>query len=103
MSGALTPKARAEFEAAVDALRNTAPGKEATMYTLIRDLFVDMLGYPKTSVVVDTAGARGRPDLTAYAPGGDSSSKVSWLVMEAKDEKDAVSTPAKRVKLFAEK
>lgn len=35
--------------------------KEATMYTALRDLFVEVLGYPKTSIVVDTAGTPGRP------------------------------------------
>jgi hypothetical protein len=65
-----TPKQRADFKAAVDALQATVKGKEATMYTSLRDLFVDILGYAKTSVVVDTAGTRGRPDLTVYAPGG---------------------------------
>jgi hypothetical protein len=40
------------------------------MYTALRDLFVDLLQYPKTSVVTDTAGERGRPDLTVYASGG---------------------------------
>jgi hypothetical protein len=63
-------KQRSDFEAAVEALRNTVKGKEATMYTALRDIFVDVLGYPKTSIVVDTAGLRGRPDITIHAPGG---------------------------------
>jgi hypothetical protein len=92
-----------EFNAAVNALKNTVKGKEATMYTALRDLFVDALGYPKTNVVVDTAGSRGRPDLTVYAPGASSGSRVSWIVVEAKDEHNAVSDLAKRVALFAEK
>jgi hypothetical protein len=96
-------KQRTDFGAAVKALRETATGKEATMYTALRDLFVDILGYPKTSIVVDTAGARGRPDVTIYAPGGAASSRVSWIVIEAKDETGAVSTGSKRLKLYAEK
>jgi N-6 DNA Methylase len=98
-----TPKQRADFKAAVDALQATVKGKEATMYTSLRDLFVDILGYAKTSVVVDTAGTRGRPDLTVYAPGGAAGTRVSWIVGEAKDEHDAVANPANRVSLFAEK
>jgi N-6 DNA Methylase len=98
-----THKQRADFGAAVEALRATIKGKEATMYTALRDLFVDVLGYPKTSVVVDTAGSRGRPDLTVYAPGGTQGSRVSWVVGEAKDEPKAVADPANRVALFAEK
>ena len=42
------------------------------MYTALRDLFVDVLGYPKTAIVVDTASMRGRPDVTVFAPGGAS-------------------------------
>ncbi|MPZ36326.1 MAG: N-6 DNA methylase [Rhodospirillales bacterium] len=100
---ALSTKQRTDFAAAVKALRETSPGKEATMYTALRDLFVDILGYPKSSIVVDTAGVRGRPDLTVYAPGGAASTRVSWIVMEAKAEPGAVSTGAKRTKLYAEK
>ena len=96
-------KQRTDFGAAVKALRETAPGKEATMYTALRDLFVDILDYPKTSIVVDTAGARGGPDVTVYAPGGAASSRVSWIVMEAKDEVGAISIGSKRLKLYAEK
>src|ERR1700724_1947556 len=96
-------KQREDFKAAIDALQATAKGKEATMYTALRDLFVDVLGYPKTSVVVDTGGNRGRPDLTVYAPGGAAGTRVSWIVGEAKDEHGAVAKPANRVSLFAEK
>ena len=98
-----TTKQRADFDAAIHALITTVKGKEATMYTALRDLFVDVLGYPKTGVVVDTAGTRGRPDLTVYAPGGTSGTRVSWIVVEAKDEHGAVTKPANRLKLFAEK
>lgn len=99
----LTAKQRVDFDATIRALRETEIGKEATMYTVLRDLFVDLLQYPRTSVVVDTAGRRGRPDLTVYAPGGATGGRVAWIVLEAKDERDAVSDPAKRLKLYAEK
>jgi hypothetical protein len=46
------------FDAAVHALIATVKGKEATMYTAPRDLFVDVLGYPKTGIVLDNAGKR---------------------------------------------
>lgn len=98
-----TPKQRDDFKSSIEALQNTVAGKEATMYTSLRDLFVDVLGYAKTSVVVDTAGTRGRPDLTVLAPGATVGTRVSWIVGEAKDEHGAVSVPAKRVTLFAEK
>jgi len=99
----LTARQRKEFDATVRALRETTPGREATMYTSLRDLFVNLLQYPGTSVVVDTAGTRGRPDLTVYAPGGESSAKVPWIVVEAKPDKGAVSSKLRRIKLFEEK
>jgi hypothetical protein len=99
-----TTKQKEDFEASIAALMATSPGKEASMYTHLYNLFVDVLGYPKTSVVVDTAGLRGRPDLTVFAPGGGgTASKVAWIVVEAKDEPGAVRAGAKRVKLFAGK
>lgn len=96
-------KQKSEFAAAVNALRTTVKGKEATMYTALRDLFTDVLSYPKTNIVVDTAGLRGRPDITIYAPGGAGESRVAWIVGECKDEPGAVSSPTGRLKLFAEK
>jgi hypothetical protein len=65
-----------------------------TIYTAVRDLRCFELY--KTSVVVDTAGNRGRPDLTVYASGGAPETRVSWIVGEAKDEHDAVAIPANR-------
>jgi hypothetical protein len=96
-------KQRAEFEAAVKALRETVKGKEATMYTSLRDLFVDVLRYAKTNVVIDTAGLRGRPDITVYAPGGAEGTRVAWIVGECKDEHGAVKSGPARVSLYAEK
>ena len=98
-----TPKQKTDFEVSVAALRATEPGKEASMYTSIYNIFIDVLGYPKPSVIVDTAGKRGRPDLTIFAPGGGASTKVAWIVVEAKDEPGAFMAGAKRVKLFADK
>jgi hypothetical protein len=61
---AFTKKQREEFEAAIESLLATVKGKEATMYTTLRDLFVDVLGYPKTSVVVDKAALSILPTTT---------------------------------------
>ena len=43
-----TEKQRRDFDASVKALRETVKGKEATMYTALRDLFVDVLGTPRS-------------------------------------------------------
>jgi hypothetical protein len=103
MRMSFSAKQKNDFDAAIASLEATPKGKEATMYTSLRDLFVDVLGYPKTSIVVDTAGTRGRPDISVFAPGGATGSRVSWIVGEVKDEHGAVANPANRVALFAEK
>ena len=76
------------------------------MYGPLRDLFCDVLGYPKGSVLIDIAGEAGRPDVTCRAPSGitDRNGKVmevDWIVVEAKDEHDAFSTLGKRETIFA--
>ena len=96
-----TPQQR--FEIARTSLAATAKGQEATMYGPLRDLFIEVLGYPPQDVDIDRSGARGRPDITVFAPGAVTGSKVAWIVLEAKDEHDACKTPAKRKALFKEK
>lgn len=78
------------------------------MYGPLRDLFCDILGYPRSSVHIDIAGEAGRPDVTCRAPSGikDRNGKsldIDWMVVEAKDEHDAFSTSGKRETIFAQK
>jgi hypothetical protein len=73
------------------------------MYGPLRDLFIEVLGYPPSDVDIDRSGARGRPDITVFAPGPVPDSKVAWIVLEAKDEHGACNTDARRKSLFAEK
>lgn len=78
------------------------------MYGPLRDLFCDLLGYPRSSVHIDIAGEAGRPDITCRAPSGikDRNGKsldIDWMVVEAKDEHDAFSTSGKRETIFAQK
>jgi hypothetical protein len=96
-----TPQER--FEIARQKLIGTAKGQEATMYAPLRDLFVEVLGYSPSDVDIDRSGARGRPDITVFAPGPILGSKVAWIVLEAKDEHGACKTEARRKSLFAEK
>ena len=96
-----SPKER--FEIARDSLVVTAKGQESTMYGPLRDLFIEVLGYPPRYVDIDRSGARGRPDITVFAPGAADDSKVAWIVLEAKDEHGACKADADRRALFAEK
>lgn len=78
------------------------------MYGPLRDIFCDVLGYPRGSVHIDIAGEAGRPDVTCRAPSGivDRNGKsidIDWMVVEAKDEHDAFSTAGKREAIFAQK
>ena len=91
------------FEIARSSLVGTDQGQEATMYGHLRDLFVEVLCYPPQNVDIDRAGARGRPDITVFAPGATDSLRVAWIVLEAKDEHDACRTEEKRKALFSEK
>ena len=52
-----SPKER--FEIARDSLVVTAKGQESTMYGPLRDLFIEVLGYPPRYVDIDRSGARG--------------------------------------------
>ena len=70
-----TPQAR--FADARDKIITAAKGQEAAMYAPLHDLFVEVLGYPSKDVDIDIAGKRGRPDLTIFAPGAVTTTKVS--------------------------
>ena len=96
-----TPEER--FETARHQLLATEDGQEATMYGPLRDLFVEVLGYPAPSVDIDRSGARGRPDLTVFAPGAAAGARVAWIVLEAKDERGVCRDEARRAALFAAK
>ncbi|MDR7154748.1 SAM-dependent methyltransferase [Sphingobium xenophagum] len=96
------------FDEAIRTIRETKKGQEAAMYGPLRDLFCDLLGYPRSSVHIDIAGEAGRPDVTCRAPSGikDRNGKsldIDWMVVEAKDEHDAFSTSGKRETIFAQK
>jgi len=73
------------------------------MYGHLRDLFIEVLGYPARDVDIDRRGARGRPDLVAFAPGGTEGSRIAWIVLEAKDEKDSCAPVEARARLYREK
>lgn len=97
-----------DFDAAIDQLRETGSGREATMYGPIRDLFVHVLGYPPRHVDIDTAGEGGRPDVTARAPSGlvderGNEKLIDWVVVEAKDERGCFRNPIARERIFEKK
>ena len=58
------------FTETIGLIRATKKGQEAAMYGPLRDLFCEVLGYPRGSVLIDIAGEAGRPDVTCRAPSG---------------------------------
>ena len=100
--------AKFSFPDTLAKIMSTPPGKEASMYGPLRDLFIHALGYPAGDVDIDTTGEGGRPDVTVNAPVGlvDRSGKAvkaAWIVVEAKDEPSAFSNPDSRERIFADK
>ena len=101
-------KTEKKFLDAIRSIVETSTGQEAAMYGPIRDLFCDVLGYPKPKVHIDIAGEAGRPDVTCRAPSGLTDAKgndidIDWTVVEAKAEHGAFSNESKREVIFAEK
>ena len=94
---------RREFQQAAETIATIERGRESTMYGPLRDMFALALGYERRRIDIDRRGARGRPDLTVFADGATEAQSVPWIVLEAKDERDAVTPPARRAALFAEK
>ncbi|HYI41857.1 MAG TPA: N-6 DNA methylase [Allosphingosinicella sp.] len=72
------------------------------MYGHLQGLFVHFLGYARRSVLTDTAGEAGRPDLTCRAPSG-LGSDVDWIVLEAKDRTHGFGSEERIEAIFAEK
>ncbi|HEX8574405.1 MAG TPA: N-6 DNA methylase [Allosphingosinicella sp.] len=98
-----TARQRREFREAADVVAGTGRGRESSMYGPLRDMFALALGYERRSIDIDRRGARGRPDITVFASGATEAQSVPWIVLEAKDERDAVTAPERRSTLFAEK
>ena len=93
------------FEDTIRKIQGTPKGKEASMYGPIRDLFIQVLGYPAEDVDIDTAGEGGRPDVTARAPSGLTNEKgkpvkIDWIVVEAKDQRGVFGNPSSREIIF---
>lgn len=63
-------RAKYSFDDTLEKIRTTPPGKKASMYGPIRDVFIHVLDYPAAEVDIDTSGEGGRPDVTVRAPAG---------------------------------
>ena len=99
------------FDKVVRLIRQTKDGRERNMYSHLRDLFANVLGHDSANIIIDSPqeGTGGNsPDLAIRCDTGlvDAKGRViyhDWIVVEAKDEKDAFSDLQKREKIFEEK
>ena len=98
-----TARQRADFQKDAAIVAGVARGRESSMYGPLRDMLSAALSYDRRSIDIDRAGARGRPDLTVFAPGGAADAVVPWIVLEAKDEHGIAADRSRRAGLFAEK
>lgn len=100
---------RFDLSQTLDKLKGTPPGREASMYGPIRDIFIQLLRYPAPDVDIDSPGEGGRPDVAVFVPSGPfdehghGTQKTTWIVVEAKDERGAFRAPASRERIFAAK
>jgi len=63
---------------------------EPDLYPYVRDVFTDMLGYPKDHVRVSTKGEQGKiPDIVATSVEAKPKDEIYWLVGEVKKERGA--------------
>jgi hypothetical protein len=95
------------FSQTISKLRSTEQGKEAAMYGPLRDLFLNLFGYPAADADIDVSGEGGRPDVTVKAPSGlidadGNPTKISWIVVEAKDE-NVFTDSESREQVYAKK
>jgi hypothetical protein len=102
------PRPNFSFEEVITKIRGTIKGQEAAMYGPLRDLFVNVLEYSPSDVDIDVRGDDGRPDLTVRAPSGlvtasGAQVKISWIVVEAKDERECFKATDSREDIFLEK
>lgn len=105
------PKARrrSSFADIVAAITGCQRGQERNLYPYIRDLFIKVLGYRASDLLVDTSDeAGGVPDLAVLAPNGMTDGSglpltTRWLVVEVKDEPGVFRRPGSRERIFREK
>jgi len=96
-------------KAQVDALnkmRRWQGGNELDLYPYIKDFFVDVLGYPKESVRINSTQREGFPDIILLSKDSTPQRPIPWVCAEVKRErglfrevdprKDAVETRLKK-------
>jgi hypothetical protein len=96
------------LKAQVDALNKIRQwqGNEPDLYPYIKDLFVDVLGYPKENVKINSTQRAGFPDILLNSKESTPQLQIAWVCAEIKRErglfrdaqarKDALETQLKK-------
>jgi len=95
-------------KAQVDALNRVRQwqGNEPDLYPYLKDLFVDVFGYPKENVKINSTQRAGFPDILLNSKDSTSQVEIAWACAEVKRErglfrdsnarKDALETQLKK-------
>lgn len=96
----------AKAQEALNKIRKWEGGNEIDLYPYIKDLFVDVFGYPKESVKLNTTQREGFPDIILLSKDSTPQMQVPWVCAEVKRErglfrstegrKDAIETRLKK-------
>ena len=80
----------ATLKAQIDALykiRQWSGGNEPDLYPYIKDLFVDVFGYPKENVRINSTLRAGFPDILLHSKDSTSQLQIPWVCAEVKRER----------------
>lgn len=75
-------------DAALDRLRKWAGDSEPDLYPYLKDFFVEVLGYPRESVRINSAQKKGIPDITLISKDSIGKLQFPWVVCEVKRERE---------------
>lgn len=77
------------LKAQVDALNKIRQwqGNEPDLYPYIKDLFVDVFGYPKENVKINSTQRAGFPDIVLNNKDSTSQLQIAWVCAEVKRER----------------
>lgn len=92
-------KGNYSFNKTVNIIKATLMGQERNMYSHIKDIFVNTLGFGIEDIKIDTrTNAGGIPDLAVNTNG-----MARWIVVEVKDEKGVFYNDTNRQNIFEQK
>jgi len=83
-------------EAALKRLKEWSGGSEPDLYFYVKELFVEVLGYPRESVKINTVQKKGIPDVILISKDSRNRLQIAWVVAEVKRERGFFRDPQAR-------